>query len=51
MKLPEFGVTRPIATSMLFVMVLVLGVICFSKLGVGLTCDPVRKIKKTAIGG
>ena len=23
----------------------------FSKLGVGLTCDPVRKIKKTAIGG
>ena len=27
MKLPEFGVTRPIATSMLFVMVLVLGVI------------------------
>ena len=43
MKLPEFGVTRPIATSMLFVMVLVLGVICFSKLGVGLTCDPVKK--------
>ena len=44
MKLPEFGVTRPIATSMLFVMVLVLGVICFSKLGVDLTpeIEPTR---------
>ncbi|MBP5300720.1 MAG: efflux RND transporter permease subunit [Victivallales bacterium] len=44
MKLPEFGVTRPIATSMLFIMVLVLGVICFSKLGVDLTpeIEPTR---------
>ena len=44
MKLPEFGVRRPIATSMLFIMVLVLGVICFSKLGVDLTpeIEPTR---------
>ena len=44
MKLPEFGVNRPIATSMLFIMVLVLGVICFSKLGVDLTpeIEPTR---------
>ena len=44
MKLPEFGVRRPVATSMLFIMVLVLGVICFSKLGVDLTpeIEPTR---------
>ena len=39
MKLPEFGVTRPVATSMLFLAVLLLGVICFYKLGIDLMPD------------
>ncbi len=37
MKLPEFGVTRPAATTMLFLALLTLGIICFSKLGIDLT--------------
>ena len=37
MKLPEFGVTRPAATTMLFLAMLTLGIICFSKLGIDLT--------------
>ncbi len=37
MKLPEFGVNRPAATAMLFLAVLVLGIICFIKLGIDLT--------------
>ncbi len=36
MNLPEFGVKRPIATAMLFVAVLLLGVISFVRLGVDL---------------
>ncbi|MBQ6473061.1 MAG: efflux RND transporter permease subunit, partial [Victivallales bacterium] len=39
MKLPEFGVNRPVATAMLFLAVLTLGVICFLKLGIDLTPD------------
>ena len=39
MKLPEFGVRRPIATAMLFLAVLVLGVICFCRLGLDLMPD------------
>lgn len=39
MKLPEFGVTRPIATAMLFVAILTLGIICFFKLGIDLMPD------------
>ncbi|OQC14017.1 MAG: Multidrug resistance protein MdtC [Lentisphaerae bacterium ADurb.Bin082] len=44
MKLPEFGVKRPAATAMLFLAVLVLGVICFFKLGLDLTpeIEPTR---------
>ncbi len=37
MKLPEFGVNRPAATAMLFLAMLVLGIICFIKLGIDLT--------------
>ena len=37
MKLPEFGVNRPAATAMLFLGLLVLGIICFLKLGIDLT--------------
>ena len=37
MKLPEFGVNRPAATAMLFLALLVLGIICFIKLGIDLT--------------
>ncbi|MBR0458002.1 MAG: efflux RND transporter permease subunit [Victivallales bacterium] len=39
MKLPEFGVKRPVATAMLFLAVLTLGIICFLKLGLDLTPD------------
>lgn len=39
MKLPEFGVRRPIATAMLFFCVLVLGVVCLSRLGLDLMPD------------
>lgn len=39
MKLPEYGVRRPVATGMLFLSVLVLGFICFSKLGIDLMPD------------
>ncbi len=39
MKLPEFGVKRPVATAMLFLAVLALGIICFLKLGLDLTPD------------
>ncbi|MCQ2403449.1 MAG: efflux RND transporter permease subunit [Lentisphaeria bacterium] len=44
MKLPEFGVRRPIATAMLFLAVLVLGVICFCRLGLDLmpNIEPTR---------
>ena len=44
MKLPEFGVNRPVATTMLFLGVLVLGIICLMKLGVDLTpeIEPTR---------
>ncbi len=44
MKLPEFGVKRPAATMMLFLAILVLGIICFSKLGIDLTpeIEPTR---------
>ena len=37
MKLPEFAVKRPTATAMLFLAVLVLGIICYIKLGIDLT--------------
>ncbi len=39
MKLPEFGVNRPVATAMFFLMLLVLGIICFIKLGIDLAPD------------
>jgi HAE1 family hydrophobic/amphiphilic exporter-1 len=44
MKLPEFGVNRPVATAMLFLAVLALGIICLMKLGVDLTpeIEPTR---------
>ncbi|MFA6929045.1 MAG: efflux RND transporter permease subunit [Lentisphaeria bacterium] len=44
MKLPEFGVNRPVATAMLFLAVLTLGIICLMKLGVDLTpeIEPTR---------
>lgn len=53
MKLPEFGVRRPVATAMLFLAVLVLGVISFSKLGIDLMPDiePTRVTVKTTWEG
>lgn len=36
MSLPEFGVRRPIATGMLFLAMLVLGLVCFQRLGLDL---------------
>ena len=39
MKLPEFGVNRPITTTMLFLAVLTLGIICFTRLGIDLMPD------------
>ena len=44
MKLPEFGVNRPVATAMLFIGVLTLGIVCLTKLGVDLTpeIEPTR---------
>lgn len=53
MKLPEFGVRRPVATVMLFVSVLVLGVISFSKLGIDLMPDiePTRVTVRTTWEG
>lgn len=39
MKLPEFGVTRPITTTMFFLAVLTLGIICFLRLGIDLMPD------------
>ena len=39
MKLPEFGVNRPVATAMFFLMLLALGIICFIKLGIDLAPD------------
>ncbi len=53
MKLPEFGVRRPVATAMLFIAVLVLGIISFSKLGIDLMPDiePTRVTVKTTWEG
>ncbi len=53
MKLPEFGVRRPIATAMLFFCVLVLGVVCLSRLGLDLMPDiePTRVTVMTTWSG
>ncbi|NLF93254.1 MAG: efflux RND transporter permease subunit [Oligosphaeraceae bacterium] len=53
MKLPEFGVNRPVATAMLFLSVLTLGIICFSKLGIDLApeIEPTRVTVMTSWEG
>ncbi len=53
MKLPEFGVNRPVATAMLFLAVLTLGVICLMKLGVDLIpeIEPTRVTVSTTWQG
>ncbi|MCQ2396306.1 MAG: efflux RND transporter permease subunit [Lentisphaeria bacterium] len=53
MRLPEFGVRRPIATGMLFLAILVLGVICFFKLGLDLMpeIEPTRVTVMTTWSG
>ena len=53
MKLPEFGVNRPVATAMLFLAVLTLGIICLMKLGVDLTpeIEPTRVTVSTTWEG
>ncbi|MDD3695340.1 MAG: efflux RND transporter permease subunit [Lentisphaeria bacterium] len=53
MRLPEFGVQRPVATVMLFLSVLTLGLICLVKLGVDLTpeIEPTRVTVSTSWQG
>jgi multidrug efflux pump subunit AcrB len=53
MKLPEFGVNRPVATAMIFLAVLALGIICLMKIGVDLTpeIEPTRVTVATSWQG